>query len=194
MASITPLFASLLSIVLVLVLGLGGCARSDGDYGFRILAIDLSTGYQKISAQYQQELSLSQEAIEALENGVPLTIEVEMELRDSETLMLLVDSSHRFEIRFLPLSERYQLSRPGKGEDGEAEIQWFPRLRHVMSELSSLDMDLNTGPLAPGRYEFRARISLDNARLPAPMHLPALFSSHWQHDSEWSTWPFEISA
>ena len=83
MASITPLFASLLSLVLLL----GGCARSDGDYGFRILAIDLSTGYQKISAQYQQELSLSQEAIEALENGVPLTIEVQMELRDSETLI-----------------------------------------------------------------------------------------------------------
>jgi len=190
MASITPLFVSLLSLAVLL----GGCAQTDGDYGFRILAMELSTGYQKISARYQQDLSLSQEAVEALENGVPLTIEVEMELRDSETLMLLVDSAHLFEIRFLPLSQRYQLSRAGEGESGEADIQWFPRLRHVMNALSNLEMDFDTGPLAPGKYEFRARTSLDNARLPAPMHLPALFSTRWQHDSEWSTWPFEISA
>jgi hypothetical protein len=112
-----------------------------------------------------------------------------MELRDSMTLTLLADHSRLYEIRFHPLIQSYELSGPGI-ESGRN----FPRLRHVMNELSSLSFEFKTGPLAPGRYEFRTRTRLDNARLPAPMHLPALFSTDWQHDSEWSTWPFEINA
>ncbi len=40
-----------------------------------------------------------------------------------------------------------------------------------------------------GAYELRTRVILDESRLPTPMQLPALFSSQWQHNSEWSTWP-----
>ena len=42
--------------------------------------------------------------------------------------------------------------------------------------------------------KLRTRLRLDESRLPAPMRLPTWFSAQWQHDSEWSTWPFEISA
>ena len=35
---------------------------------------------------------------------------------------------------------------------------------------------------------------IDTRGLPAPMRLPALLSAGWQHQSEWSAWPFEITA
>ena len=185
MASITPLFASLFSIAVLL----SGCAKAGSDYGFHIKDVRVSSGYQKVLARFQQDLSLSREAIDALEKGVPLTVLLDMELRDSITLTLLADDSRHYEISFKPLSQVYQLKGPAAGD-----IKNFPRLRHVMNELASIRVDFATGPLAPGPYEFRSRIRLDNARLPAPMHLPALFSSQWKHDSEWSTWPFEINA
>ena len=184
MASTTLLSASLLSLALLLT----GCAPAGSDYGFKISDVSLRPGHQKILARYRQDLDLSRDAQEALENGVALTLKLEMELRDALTLTLLADDSRHYEIRHLPLSEVYQLSAP------EVEPRSFPRLRHVMNELASLNIDFRTGPLAPGSYEYRARIRLDNASLPAPMHLPALFSSEWKHDSEWSTWPFEIDA
>jgi len=168
---------------------LSACAQPADGYGFRILTVDIKPGYQKIATRYQQQLSLSREAARALENGVPLTIQMDMELRDSMTLTLLADDSRRYEIRFKPLSQHYELTGPGQDD-----IRTFPRLRHVMSELASMNLDFRTGPLAPGNYEFRTRTRLENASLPAPMHLPALFSPDWQHDSEWTTWPFEISA
>ena len=189
MAFTTPLFASLTSLLVLL----SACTQPGGDYGFQIKKVDISPGYQKVSARHRQELSLSREATDALESGVPLTLLMEMELRDAATLTLLADESRRYEIRFLPLSRRYQLTAPGGGP-GSVSVKTFPRLRHVMNELAGLRLDLGTGPLAPGDYEDRARIRLDNARLPAPMQLPALFSADWQHDSEWSTWPFEINA
>ena len=185
MASTTPLFASLLSIAVLL----GGCTKAGSDYGFHITNVRVSSGYQKVLARFQQDLSLSREAVEALEKGVSLTVLLEMELRDSITLTLLADDSRAYVISFKPLNQVYQL----KGPDAD-EIRNFPRLRHVMNELATMRIEFATGPLAPGPYEFRSRIRLDNARLPAPMHLPALFSSQWKHDSEWSTWPFEINA
>jgi hypothetical protein len=168
---------------------LSACTKPGDDYGFSISGVEISPGYQKITTRYQQELSLSREAVNALENGVALTVQLELELRDSMTLTLLSDEIRRYEIRFLPLHQRYQLTGPG-----DSGSRTFPRLRHVLAELADLRFDFRTGPLAPGRYEFRARTRLDNAGLPAPMHLPALFSPDWKHDSEWSTWPFEINA
>jgi hypothetical protein len=185
MASTTLLSVSLLSLALLLT----GCTKSSGDYGFQISNVSVSTGHQKIHARYSQNLKLSRDAIAALENGVPLTLSLDMELRDAFTLTLLADDSRHYGIRFLPLNQVYELSFP----DG-SETRNFPRLRHVMAEMANLNIDFRTGPLAPGSYEYRARIRLDNSSLPAPMHLPALFSSEWKHDSGWSTWPFEINA
>jgi hypothetical protein len=171
-----------------MAVALTGCGRTQLDYGFRIDTVTLQPGYQKILASFSQQLKLSRDAMEALENGVPLTVRMEMELRDSTTLTLLADDIRRFEIRYLPLSQRYELTAPGDGG-----TRSFPRLRHVLSALSSVNLTLGTGALAPGNYEFRTRIRLENGRLPAPMRLPALLSDQWQHDSEWSTWPFDIS-
>jgi hypothetical protein len=178
-------FVSLISLAMLLA----ACQQSGGDYGFRVRNIHLQPGYQKLLALYDQDLSLSSEAVDALEHGVPLTILLELELRDSSNLNLLADENRQFEIRFLPLNEIYQISIPGQNS-----VQSFPRLRHVLNELANIKVDFQTGPLAPGSYQFRSRIRLDNAQLPAPMRLPALFSADWKHDSEWSAWPFEIGA
>jgi hypothetical protein len=185
MASITLSCASLLSCALLV----SACTQADGDYGFRIQQVHIQPAYQGLATRYEQELSLSGEAEEALEHGVPLTVQIDMELRDSLTLTLLTDHSQRFEIRYLPLSQHYRLT----GLDDGSE-RTFPRLRHALGALGRLELDFSTGPLAPGAYEFRVRTRIDNSRLPAPMQLPARFSSQWQHDSEWSTWPFEINA
>ena len=166
---------------------LAGCSESESDYGFRIESVALQPAHQRIEASFTQALKLSEEAREALDHGVALTVRVEMELRDAITLTLLADDIRRFEIRYLPLSQHYELSTPGDGT-----VRNYPRLRHVLNALSRVEFELATGALAPGSYEFRSRVRLENGRLPAPMRLPALFSAQWQHDSEWSTWPFEI--
>jgi hypothetical protein len=177
--------ASLLSLALVLT----GCGKPSGDFGFSIEAVDLEIGYQRVSARLEQQLSLSPEAAQALEHGVPLTVAIDLELRDAATLTLLNDRQYLFVIRYLPLSRHYQLTTIAAGD-----IQTFPRLRHALAALASLELEFPTGALAPGSYEIRARTRLDKDRMPAPMRLPPLLSGQWQHRSEWSTWPFDISA
>ncbi len=179
-------YANLLSMAVFLLAGCG--QQTDVDYGFNIDQVTVRSAFQSLSVNLQQELVLSQQAREALEHGVTLTIMLEMELRNDNNMIVMQRDTRRFQLRYLPLSERYQLS-----EESSDELKSFPRLRHMLAELSVLNIHLVTGPLPAGSYELRTRIRLDESRLPAPMQLPVWFSSQWQHDSEWSVWPFKVS-
>ena len=179
-------YASLLSIS---VLFLAGCSQEAAvDYGFAINNVSVSRAYQSLNVHLQQDLQLSRQAREALEHGVTLTINLEMELRNDNKMIVVRRDARRFQLRYLPLSERYQLSK-----EETDELQTFSRLRHLLATFDDLNVQLSTGPLPPGAYELRTRIRLDESRLPAPMQLPAWFSPQWQHDSEWSVWPFKVS-
>ena len=178
-------YASLLSIAVLLA----GCGQqSNVDYGFAIDKVTVSRAYQALSINLQQTLILSQQAREALEHGVTLTIMLEMELRNNNNMIVMRRDIRRFQLSYLPLSERYQLL-----VEETDELESFSRLRHMLAEIDVLNVQLGTGPLPSGNYELRTRISLDESLLPAPMQLPAWFSSQWQHDSEWSVWPFKVS-
>ena len=84
-------------------------------------------------AEVEQVLAARDEAVEALEHGVALTIIVELELHDESSLVMVGQDAKAFQLRYLPLSERYQLSR-----SGEADIRVFPRLRHLLAEMGNL--------------------------------------------------------
>ncbi len=177
---------SLLSISLFFF---AGCSPEDAiDYGFVIKNVSISRAYQSLNVRLQQDLKISQQASEALEHGVSLSIRLEMELHNDNNMIVVRRVTRYFQLRYLPLSERYQLL-----DEETGNLQVFSRLRHLFAAIGNLDVQLQTGPLPPGNYELRTRISLDESRLPSPMQLPAWFSSQWQHDSEWSTWPFVIS-
>jgi len=178
--------ASLFSIA---VLVLAGCGPREAlDYAFVIKSVSVRPVYQSLDVHLQQELELSTQAREALEHGVTLTIRLELELRSDNNMIVARRDARRFQLRYLPLSERYQLS-----EEKTGELKAFSRLRHMLAAMDDLNVQLSTGPLPSGSYELRTRISLDESRLPTPMQLPAWFSSQWRHDSEWSVWPFKVS-
>lgn len=141
-----------------------------------------------------QNLALSRPARQAMLNGVPLVLRVGYELR-GETVLLT--GQRVFELRYLPMSEHYQLSGPRDGAGrvvGEQPVRTWPRLRHAMRHLSNLSLDIEAARLPAGEYELRTRVWLDRASLPSPMQLPSMVNRDWRHDSEWSKWPFRISA
>lgn len=180
-------YASLLSFTAFI---LAGCDQQGPvDYGFAINDVSVSRAYQSLDVQLQQGLELSDQAREALEHGVTLTVLLEIELRNDNKMIVVKRDASRFQIRYLPLSQRYQLATEKTGE-----IKTYSRLRHLLAAIDDLSIQLSTGPLPSGSYELRTRIRLDESRLPAPMQLPAWFSAQWHHDSEWSIWPFEINA
>jgi hypothetical protein len=175
------------AVLLLVLLAAGACSPHLPEGSFEVLGVDANWNNGRLAMRFQQRLKLSPEARNALDHSVPLTVVLELILRDSSSRVRV--GSHRvsYEIRYLPLSERYQVTGP----DGQ-NVSSFPRLRHALARLAELDVSIQTGVIPAGEYELLARTRLDRNAMPPPMRLPALLSAEWNHDSAWSSWPLSI--
>jgi len=164
-----------------------GCDRPAKETYFDLQQVDARWSNGILKATVHQKLALSSEARKALQHGIPLTVQMEMVIRNTSEQTRVKTNLDYYEIRYLPLSDHYQLTLPVGGE-----IRTFPRLRHLLADLSTIKVSFQTGVLPKGSYELMTRTRMDKRSIPPPMRLPTLFSSEWRHDSEWSAWPLEI--
>lgn len=180
-----PACVNVIKLLLVASLLLAACTERNDDFGFTVKGVETRVTGQQLRLVLEQKISLSPEARTALTNGVPLHFEVRAEL---ETDNSPISTARRFEIRYMPLSDHYQLS-----SDQPAFVRTYPRLRHALADLSEVELTMLLPEVTTGSYQLQARSWLDKRKLPAPMRLPAWFSPSWQHDSGWQSWSISIS-
>lgn len=171
------------------VLLLAACSPRETTFGFTIEGVQARITAGVLNVTVDQKIILSPEARKALDHGVPLFIQTEFALREAGSRRDLELQAKIFEIRYLPLSKRYQLttSQP-------LSKRTFPRLRHVLAEIQTVSFVLPTTGWSPGAFDLCARSYLEKNHMPPPMRLPMWFSSNWQHDSGWRSWPFNMRA
>lgn len=174
-------------IMLFTALNLAACSDPEADSRFVLQQVNAHWTNGRLNVISEQKLVLSDEARDALTHGVPLSLAWELRLRNVNSQTRVVEESRHYEIRYLPLSDHFQLAY-----SDETSVKTFPRLRHVLAELSTLNLSITTGVLPAGEYELLVRMRLDQGRMPPPMRLPVLLSSKWRHDSSWSSWPLMI--
>lgn len=165
---------------------LAGCAPGSGDFGFVIDRVDTRWDHESLRVAVGQKLILSDEAKDALNHGVPLVFQTQVRLRNRVSGEELQQDHRTFEIRYLPLSERYQLSA-----SPPLQVRTFPRLRHALGEVAAVEFTFAGLRTAPADLELRARSQLDKSQMPPPMRLPVWFSAEWDHDSGWTVWPVD---
>ncbi len=135
----------------------------------------------------------SEDALEALDNGVPLTLEVHTQLRSSDAWVWddnLVDQRLRYTIRYKPLSEQYQVSQlPGDG--GRSYVTRDAAIS-ALGEIEGLQL-ISNKRLAEeeGPFEIHIRASLDIEELPLPLKPMAYLYPSWKLSSGWTKWPLE---
>jgi hypothetical protein len=135
------------------------------------------------------DYKFSEKALEALENGVPLTLEVHLQLRRKGAWLWEedeLDSRLRFQLRYHALASLYQLLDLQSGEQQSfatrdaaivalGEIQSLPVIAHRLLE--------------PGEeYDLRLRTVLDIDALPLPLRPMAYLSPSWNLSSKSKTW------
>jgi hypothetical protein len=145
------------------------------------------SGRQKLDAQFTVRLSSG--AREALESGVPLVFELQVQLVkihkwfwDSVDVEL---TQHR-QLQYHALSRSYLVKDLDAGTQGN-----YRRLDDALRAAGTIQSLLLTDePLEAGqRYLVRIRGSLDIESLPTPVRLLAYVSSAWDMQSEWYAWP-----
>ena len=184
------------AIIGALLVLLGGVALAQqpveraGYFEVRSASTELVDGVYVLDARLQ--LVLSSEALKALNSGVPLTIELQMQVIRSRRFYLdALDAelAFRFELEYRPISQRYIVRNLNTGnQDSFATL--YSALNNLgrVQRLPVIDETL----LVPDRdYRVRLRALLATEQYSAPLRLLFFWRDEWQLKSDWYEWTLE---
>ncbi len=161
-----------------------------GYFEVRSASTELDRGVHMLDARLQ--LVLSSEALDALNSGVPLTIELQMQVIRSRRFYLdALDAelAFRFELEYRPISQRYIVRNLNSG-DQDSFATLYSALNYLgrVQRLPVIDESL----LVPDRdYRVRLRALLATEQYSAPLRLLFFWRDEWQLKSEWYEWTLE---
>ena len=111
---------------------------------------------------------------DALDHGIPLTLQID--LRAGRWLTSKASASRRIELRYFPLSRRYQLR-----ELDTDDVRSFATPAYLVAALGALRIDVPAAFAAlPATTPLHVSAKLDPAALPGALRLPALFEPAWR--------------
>ena len=155
------------------------------EFNIRSLSSKLVEGQFLVDAEI--DYRFSDKAIEALVNGVPLTLEVHVQLRDRDAWIWqddLIDLRLRYRIRYLALAAVYQVV--DLQSDTHQNFHTQRSAFEALGDIRNLSL-ISADKLQKGRsYRLSLRSSLDIEALPLPLRPMAYVTSSWKLSSDWS--------
>ena len=136
------------------------------------------------------EFRFSPEALEALDNGVPLTIVLHFQVRSADAWIWEDSASDlrlRYAVRYKPLSERYEVYRL-PGDRGRSFVSREAAIA-ALGELRGIQI-VSKDRLDPeAAYLVHMKAELDIEELPLPLRPIAYLRPAWKLTSPWTQWP-----
>jgi hypothetical protein len=177
------------------VLGMGAVVAQDdvereGYFEVRSATTEVVGDVHTLDARLQ--LVLSSEALQALESGVTLLIELQLQvIRVRRLIMDAVEAelAVRYELEYRPVSQRYIVRNLNSGDQDS-----FSTLYSALNSLGRVQglpviddevLDENA------EYRVRLRAMLNTERYPAALRILFFWRGEWQLQSEWFEWSLE---
>jgi hypothetical protein len=176
-----------------LVLGTGIAQdelEREGYFEVRSASTEIVDGVYTLDARTQ--LVLSSEALAALESGVTLTIELQLQVIRSRRFMIddvEAELAIGFELEYSPVSQRYIVRSLNSGEQDS-----FATLYSALNSLGRVQglPIIDEAVLSPdSTYRVRLRAMLNTERYPAALRVLFFWRGQWQLQSEWFEWLLE---
>jgi hypothetical protein len=161
-----------------------------GYFDVRSASLTLVNGVQELDARLQ--LVLSADALEALNSGVTLTIELGLEVIRVRRLLpddVEAELTVRYELEYLPLSQRYIVRSINSGDRDS-----FATLYSALNNLGRIEAlpVIDDAILNPdSKYRVRLRASLSTRQYSAPFRFLFFWRDEWDLKSEWYEWRLE---
>jgi len=172
---------------LLVLLGASVAWAADGSFQVRSAAARLTDNVYFVDARIDYELS--DKALEALDNGVVLTIQMQIEVIRKRAFLpdaLIAELQQDSTLSYEPLTQRYVVRNINSGLQASYAT--------LFSALSSLGR-VNGLPVidaalldAEATHRMRMRVVLDQDTLPGPLRLIAFWSSGFRLASDWYGW------
>ncbi len=158
-------------------------AWADG-FTIREASTQMQQGVYRLSARL--DYRLSGEVLEAIENGVPLTVQLEIEVQRKRRWWLdetVATLTQRYRLYFHALSHQYMLRNLNSNA-----LYAYPTLVSALIGLGRVDglPLLDNSFIEEGEnYEVQLRSHLDIEALPSPLRPLAYITPEWHLSSDW---------
>lgn len=191
---IAMILRNFFALLILIVWGMSSLSADVGRGNFRVLNASTSLVNGVYLLQARMNLHLSDDALQALKNGVPLILVLDMEVERKRYYIPWNKSiaflEQRYRLGFLSLTEQYQVTNLN------TEVrEIYSDLEHALSAIG----EVNDFPMLDRRllnnqehYEASLRVRLDIKSLPAPLQIMAYVSSGWKLVSPWYSWPLVL--
>ncbi len=169
------------------LLSLAAAVALAAEFTITKAAARLQDGVYLVDAVVSYEFS--EVVLEALENGVPLTVELHLEVRREGAWVWeadVVDRRLRSQIRYSPLLGSYQVTHLDSG--AKRSFATRDAALSALGEVKDLAV-VSADALKPDQsYRVDMQATLDIESLPLPLRPRAYLSRDWNLSSEWSRW------
>lgn len=181
-----------IKLVLLFVLGLLPCACRSNPYASDITHAELALQGQHYVLSAQLHYNLSEQALTALKNGVPLlwTLHIKIKQRSNwfwDSTIQAID--YPFRIQHHALLNQYRFSSSQNGTD-----QNFSSLSAAMDLISNPhNLAVIDRYLISDESSYYAELKLDfeSDDLPLPLRPIAAIDPQWSLSSPWTVWPLK---
>lgn len=159
---------------------------------FTIRSVETRLVDQVYTVSAKIDFQFSKPALEALKNGVPLIILIDMEVERARSWWFnndIAELQQGYLLLYHALTEKYIVNNLNSGAQDN-----YDTLHAALTALGTLDnLPILDAKLAEnkGRYVVSLHAYLDLEALPAPMRPIAYISSKWRLESEWYKWPLQ---
>ncbi len=182
-------------LALAAMLALGTVLAQDnlereGYFEVRSASTEVIDGVHTLDARLQ--LVLSSEALRALESGVTLTIELQLQVIRVRGLLpddVEAELAVRYELEYSPVSQRYIVRNLNAGDQDS-----FATLYSALNSLGRVQglPVIDDAVLDPDAdYRIRTRAMLNMQQYPAALRILFFWRGEWQLESEWFEWLLE---
>ena len=135
------------------------------------------------------DYNFSEEALKAIDSGVPLVLVLEIELYKPRKYIWdksVAELEQRYKLQYHAVAEQYIVTNLNSGSQ-----QTYGSFHSAIASIRNINglpvIDENL--LEKGiTYSARMRASVELSALPGPLRLNAIFSRKWRMDSDWYEW------
>lgn len=190
--TIRSMRAALLGVALATLVP-AASVRADGLEGrfeVRSADLELSDGVYHLNARL--DLPISEAVRRGLAEGVPLTLELDLEVERVRQLLpnsRVAELTQRYHLQYNAVSARYILRNDNSGQ--QESFGTVDAALETLSEVRSVPV-LDKALLSEDRrYEASVRARIDYGNVPLTLRVLMFWVSEWHRDSDWYTWTLQ---
>jgi Domain of unknown function (DUF4390) len=162
----------------------------EGRFEVRSADLDLRDGVYHLNARI--ELPVSDAVRRGLAEGVPLTVELHLDIERVRQLLpnsRVAELTQHYHLQYNAVSARYILRNDNSGQ--QESLGTLDAAIEQLSEVHGLPV-LDKALITPDRrYEANVRAKVDYGTVPFSLRLLMFWVSDWHRESDWYTWTLQ---